>query len=116
MKPGAEIEYVIRWQHIPMRWKTVIKEYEPPYFFVDEQARGPYKLWHHRHDFVETPEGTIVSDCVDYALPFGPLGRIANAVMVQAQLRSIFAYRQRTVPELLGVQCQELDALSIIAL
>lgn len=109
MRPGAEIDYVIRWLGLPMRWKTLITAYEPPRFFEDRQLEGPYALWHHRHDFFETPAGTVVSDCVDYKLPLGPLGRIAHAVTVRRQLLQIFRFRQAAMPELLGVECKPLE-------
>lgn len=108
MRPGAEIDYVIRMNGLPMKWKTLITEYEPPSYFVDLQMKGPYSLWHHRHDFVETPDGTIVADTVDYSLPFGPLGHLAQALMVRRQLLEIFDYRQNAMPELLGVKCRRI--------
>src|ERR1019366_598930 len=42
MRKGAEIDYQIRWLGLPLKWKTAIAEYEPPFFFVDEQVAGPY--------------------------------------------------------------------------
>jgi uncharacterized protein len=116
MGQGVEIDYEIRWQNLPMKWKTVISEYQPPFYFVDEQLKGPYKLWRHVHEFAETAHGTIVSDRVDYTLPLGPLGRVAHSLIVGRQLKAIFEYRQRAMPKLLGVECKELDAPSITAL
>lgn len=115
MKEGAEIRYRFRWLGLPMAWKTIITEYRPPYSFVDEQARGPYPLWRHRHTFEETSEGTLVRDRVDYALPLGPLGRAAHAAVVGAQLRKIFAYRQEKMDELFGVRCRKLGAPEIVS-
>jgi hypothetical protein len=94
MRKGLEIEYKIRLFGIPMGWKSVIAEYEPPFLFVDQQVKGPYQYWHHTHEF--RPEGgkTRVIDSVDYALSFDPLSRIAQALMVRYQLRAIFNYRQ----------------------
>jgi uncharacterized protein len=109
-----ESHYEIRWQNLPVKWKTVISEYQPPFYFVDEQLKGPYKLWWHVHEFAEAAHGTTVSDCVDYTLPLGPLGRIAYSGDCR-QLKAIFAYRQRAMPKLLGVECKELDAPSITA-
>jgi len=103
MCKDAQIDYVIRWLGIPMRWRTVITQYEPPHLFVDEEVRGPYRLWRHRHEFEATAEGTLVRDRVDYALPLGILGRAAHGLMVGAQLRGIFAYRQAKLNELFGV-------------
>jgi ligand-binding SRPBCC domain-containing protein len=102
MRKGAEIDYTIRWLGIPMHWKTVIQDYEPPFLFVDEQAEGPYALWRHRHTFAPTGEGTKVGDQVEYALPFGVLGSLAHAVIVKRQLQTIFRFRQQELGKMLG--------------
>jgi len=108
MREGAEIEYNIRWLGLPMHWKTLITEYEPPYYFVDQQAAGPYASWRHRHTFAATPAGTSVGDHVEYALPLGKLGEIAHAVMVKRQLEAIFKFRQREIAKLLGGKTVEV--------
>jgi ligand-binding SRPBCC domain-containing protein len=115
MRQGAEIEYNIRWLGLPMHWKTLISAYEPPYYFVDEQAEGPYAQWVHRHTFESTPTGTKVGDHVTYALPFGKLGEIANSVMVKKQLEAIFRFRQREIGNLLGGKTVEVMAPVITA-
>ena len=102
MRQGAEIEYTIRWLGLPMHWKTLIREYEPPFLFVDEQAKGPYSLWRHRHTFKPTLRGVRVADHVEYALPFGSLGRMTHALMVRRQLEAIFQFRQRELGKMLG--------------
>jgi ligand-binding SRPBCC domain-containing protein len=99
IRKGAEINYSIRWAGIPLSWKTIVTEYEPPFFFVDEQARGPYRYWRHRHTFRPSEGGTVVGDRVEYALPFGWLGRIVHRLMVGRQLRRIFAYRREALLE-----------------
>jgi len=101
MRPGAEIDYLIRWQGLPMKWRTIITQYDPPHSFVDEQLRGPYSLWHHEHTFEETAGGVVIRDQVDYRLPLGPLGRIAHAVMVKNQLLEIFRFRQGAIAQIL---------------
>jgi ligand-binding SRPBCC domain-containing protein len=110
MRKGAEIEYNIKWLGLPMHWKTLISEYDPPYSFIDEQANGPYALWRHHHTFEETAAGTKVGDHVEYALPLGPLGEIAHAVMVKRQLEAIFRFRQREIGNLLGAKTMEVAA------
>jgi ligand-binding SRPBCC domain-containing protein len=115
MRKGAEIEYNIRWLGLPMHWKTLISEYEPPYYFVDEQAEGPYAQWVHRHTFESTPTGTKVGDHVTYALPFGKLGEIAHSVMVKKQLEAIFRFRQREIGNLLGGKTVEVTVPVITA-
>jgi len=102
MKEGALIDYRIALGPLPMRWRTLITRYDPPHGFTDEQLRGPYDLWHHRHDFREKDGGTEIRDTVTYRLPFGPLGSLAHALAVKRQLAEIFAYRQKRVAELFG--------------
>ena len=103
MKLGAEIDYEFRWMGIPLRWKTRITEYEPPFHFVDEALKSPYLLWRHRHTFRALPEGARISDHVDYALPFGIFGIAAHKFVVRNQLDQIFDYRQEIVARMLGV-------------
>lgn len=102
MRTGLEIGYVIRWMGIPMRWQTLITDYEPPRYFVDRQIRGPYGLWRHLHTFHETETGTIVGDRVDYRLPLGPLGWMAHEALIGSQLKSIFRYRQSALAGMMG--------------
>lgn len=107
MREGLRIEYRVRPLGFPQKWVSEITAYDPPHRFVDEQLEGPYALWHHEHRFRAVEEGprgpgTEVTDTVTYALPFGPLGRLAHALLVRRQLESIFRYRKARLPELLG--------------
>jgi ligand-binding SRPBCC domain-containing protein len=98
MRPGALIEYRLKLRGVPLRWTTRIEAWEPPVRFVDIQLRGPYSLWEHTHTF--EPDGehaVVIRDRVRYALPLGPLGRLANAAIVRRDLGRIFAYRQGAV-------------------
>jgi ligand-binding SRPBCC domain-containing protein len=102
MREGLRIEYRIRPLWIPQKWVSEITAYDPPHRFVDEQRRGPYARWHHEHSFRATNGGTEVTDTVHYALPLGPLGRLAHALFVRRQLEAIFAFRQERLDALLA--------------
>jgi ligand-binding SRPBCC domain-containing protein len=103
MKKGVVIDYKIKLYGIPMKWKTVIDEYEPEDRFIDVQLAGPYAVWRHTHTFVDAEGGgTDLGDRVVYELPFGPLGRLVHAVFVRRQLGKIFDHRQRVMRELFG--------------
>jgi len=108
MRKGAEIYYTIKLMGLPMHWKTVIRDYQPPLLFVDEQENGPYAFWRHRHTFEETTAGVKVGDHVHYAMPLGPMGRIAHAALVSRQLRSIFTFRQAELGRIFGGKTVEL--------
>lgn len=94
IRVGALIDYRLRVHGIPLSWTTRIEQWEPGAGFVDRQIVGPYRLWHHRHTFRAQGHSTIVSDVVDYALPFGLLGEFAHRLLVRRDLGRIFAYRQ----------------------
>ncbi len=101
MRAGTLIDYRLRLLGVPLRWRTQIVEFERPRRFVDVQLRGPYRLWRHTHEFISESDGTRMSDCVDYQLPFGPLGTIVHAVFVRRTLEKIFDYRRQRIEELL---------------
>jgi ligand-binding SRPBCC domain-containing protein len=97
MKQGSTIAYALRVRGVPLRWLTVIERWNPPYEFVDVQAKGPYQLWHHTHLFSEVEGGTSIVDIVRYALPFGLLGALVHRLQVARDLELIFDYGARQV-------------------
>lgn len=87
---------------IPLPWMTEITHVADKEYFVDEQRFGPYALWHHKHFFKAIDGGVEMIDKVDYKLPFGILGNIANSLFVKRQLKGIFDYRAKKLEELFG--------------
>jgi ligand-binding SRPBCC domain-containing protein len=107
MKSGCLIDYIVRIMGLPVRWTTLITDYDPPHRFADVQLKGPYSYWHHTHLFEAVEGGTVMTDTVRYALPFGWLGRIAQALAVKGQLRRIFHYRSEVLLEHLGPAAED---------
>jgi len=99
MQTGALIDYTIRIRGLLVRWTTMVAEYNPPFSFVDVQIRGPYAFWHHAHIFEEAEEGTIMTDHVQYILPFGFLGRLVHRFTAEGPLDNILEYRARKIEE-----------------
>jgi ligand-binding SRPBCC domain-containing protein len=98
MYPGQIISYIVTpVLGIPMSWTTEITHVLDKKYFVDEQRFGPYSLWHHQHWFKEVEGGIEMTDIVNYGLPLGFLGRIANSIFVQNKLKEIFDYREKVV-------------------
>ena len=90
MKVGTLIDYRVRLRGIPMRWQSEITKWEPPHRFVDEQRRGPYRMWIHEHAFTSQDGGTMAKDTVRYAV-LG--GAIVQRLFVTSELKRIFQYR-----------------------
>lgn len=101
MRPGTLIDYRLRMRGCPLRWRTLIEVWEPQRMFVDRQLRGPYRLWHHTHEFEPHPGGTIVRDHVRYEMPLGAVGCVARRLFVRRDLEQVFDYRQQAVVRLL---------------
>jgi ligand-binding SRPBCC domain-containing protein len=100
--PGLLIEYSVSPLFgVPVRWLTEIQHIDPPRYFADEQRVGPYRMWHHEHFFRELPEGgTECRDLIHYIPPFGPLGRLLNAIVIRRQLAQIFDFREGVLGQL----------------
>ena len=98
---GMRIHYYVRPLFgIRVKWETEITEVKKPHSFTDTQAKGPYRLWEHHHEFIEKDGGVLALDHVRYALPFGVLGSIAQKLLVQQRLKHIFDFRRQTLEKL----------------
>ena len=97
MEKGSLIDYTIRLFGIPIHWRTLISDYEPPFRFVDQQIKGPYTFWHHTHTFRLVEGGVEIIDQVKYSLPLGWLGTLAHAIWVRKDLEKIFEYRKTVI-------------------
>jgi ligand-binding SRPBCC domain-containing protein len=97
MRVGALIEYRLKLHGLPVSWLTRIEEWTPGERFVDAQLAGPYRLWHHTHEFAADGDGgTVMRDTVRYALPYWPLGEAAHP-LVARDLAAIFDFRATAV-------------------
>lgn len=95
---------------IQMRWTTEIRNIKKGEYFVDEQRFGPYAMWHHEHHFREADGGTYMTDLLHYAIPFGPIGNIANALFVDSKIEEIFDFRVKAVERLFGTKEEPVKA------
>ena len=97
LEEGSRLEYRIRWWAFTIPWVTRITRWKAPFEFEDVQEKGPYAAWIHRHRFAERDGGVLMEDHVDYALPFGPLGRLIHRFRVRRQLEEIFEFRRQAI-------------------
>ncbi|MBL8826172.1 MAG: SRPBCC family protein [Planctomycetaceae bacterium] len=107
MHAGTLIDYRLRLFGVPFNWTTRIESFEPNVRFVDTQLRGPYRYWHHLHEFYEVEQGTLIVDRVHYEMPFGVIGRLTRWLNVRETLDTIFDYRRERIAVLLGAVEQD---------
>jgi ligand-binding SRPBCC domain-containing protein len=101
MYEGMIISYkVYPFLGIPSNWITEITNVKEKNFFIDEQRFGPYKFWHHQHHFKEVNEGVVMEDIVHYAIPFDPLSRVLNNILVEKKIKKIFEFRKEVIKKL----------------
>ncbi len=100
MKEGALIEYVIRLNGIPFKWKTEITKWDPPNSFTDTQLKGPYRMWVHEHIFEDKGDTTLMTDIVRYLSPGGPFEIIPHKLFVERKVREIFDFREKRFNEI----------------
>lgn len=98
MYPGMLITYKVSpLLGIKMDWCTEITHVVEQQYFVDEQRFGPYAMWHHQHHFKKLEQGVEMIDIIDYALPFGFLGRAMNSLLISNEIEKIFDYRAQKI-------------------
>lgn len=98
MRSGAIIDYRIRVRGIPLKWRTLITDWSPPHRFIDEQARGPYKMWIHEHTFEPHGENeTLMRDRVKFLARGWPVAHLMHRVLVNRDVERIFQYRQQII-------------------
>ena len=101
MEVGRLIDYNIYLMGIPIHWRTLITDYEPPNMFVDQQIKGPYAMWHHTHTFKKINDNeTLISDTVIYVVPFSFIGSIVHSIYIKRALDNIFYYRAEKIKEI----------------
>jgi ligand-binding SRPBCC domain-containing protein len=106
LEAGTLLDFAVRMAGVRVRWRVMVREFDPPFRFVDVQLWGPFARWEHRHRFLEGPfaegrgpVGTWMEDRVTYRLPGGALGRAAHALGVGRRLAAHFEFREARLRE-----------------
>ncbi len=87
---------------IKLNWITEITEVKEPDFFIDEQQKGPYSHWFHKHILKEIPGGVLMTDIINYKPPLAFVGALANSIIVRSKLKGILEFRRKKLKEIFG--------------
>ncbi len=100
MYEGLMITYVIYpMLNIPIHWCTEITHVHAKAYFVDEQRKGPYRIWHHEHHFKAVENGVLMTDILHYDIGKSFLGWIAGKLFVHQKVKEIFDYRRKILDD-----------------
>lgn len=103
MYPGMFVTYTVSpFFHLSLNWATEITQIKEHKYFIDNQIRGPYKIWHHEHHFKAIDGGTEMRDILFYDVPYGFLGRMVHKLFIRKRVEEIFEFREHKVKELFG--------------
>ena len=98
MYEGLLINYRLKpMLNIPIHWCTEITHIKEKVYFVDEQRKGPYNIWHHEHHFKSVANGVIMTDLLQYDIGKSFLGWIAGKLFVHKKVKAIFEYRKKAL-------------------
>ena len=76
---------------------SLIDRYDPPHYFRDVMVKGHFRSFEHEHFFESTKVGcTIMRDRLAFKAPFGPLGYLAERLVLHAYL-TCFLQKRNTV-------------------
>lgn len=74
-----------------------IVEYERPVLFVDEMERGAFRTLRHTHRFEPADGKTRMTDELVFTAPLGPLGRLAERLVLKRHLERFLHERGRAL-------------------
>jgi ligand-binding SRPBCC domain-containing protein len=98
IESGARLE--LRIGVVP--WVALHTAYEKNRLFEDQQIRGPFAKWVHRHEFKSAGTGTRLTDRVEFLLPGGSLVNALFGWIVKLGLVNMFSHRHRVTREICG--------------
>ncbi|HET6993628.1 MAG TPA: SRPBCC family protein [Chitinophagaceae bacterium] len=79
--------------------RTKITEMVKPMIFIDEQAKGDFKMLKHEHHFKPCENGTIMIDVIHFETPYGAMGRWFNALYLTRYIKKLIEQRNQTIKE-----------------
>ena len=99
MKKGSEYEIRITRAGISVSWGIIIEDIVQNEFVRDRQSHGPFALWVHTQKVEDHGQGTLMTDFIEYDVPFGLLGKLADDIFVRRDLAQIFARRHARIAD-----------------
>ena len=94
---GEEVTWEARHLGVRQNLTAQITAFDPPHHFRDSQVRGAFRRFDHDHFFEAIPTGTRMRDCFDFNAPLGPLGRLAEWLLLEDHMRRFLSERNAVI-------------------
>lgn len=92
--PNKTVTFQARHFGLMLTHETLISAYDRPHHFRDIMLRGMFRAFEHDHYFDPQPDGTtLMRDDLRFTAPLGPLGRIAEALVLRRYLTRFLQQR-----------------------
>jgi ligand-binding SRPBCC domain-containing protein len=88
-----------RAKHLGITQKLTVKitKVERPRYFRDEMVKGAFKSMAHEHIFEPKGDRTLMIDVFEFESPFGPIGRLFNALFLENYMRKLLTERNDVI-------------------
>jgi ligand-binding SRPBCC domain-containing protein len=98
---GDEVTFEAVHLGVRQRLTARVVEYDRPRRFVDEMTRGAFARLRHTHAFQPEGSGTRMVDTLEFASPFGPVGRLFDGVFLAGYMRRFLSRKNAAMKDLL---------------
>lgn len=94
---GEEVTWEATHFCIRQRLTSKIVQFDRPHHFRDSMVSGVFRRFDHDHHFVADGRGTVMTDTFDYTSPLGPLGWLADVVLLKRYMRRLLTIRNQVI-------------------
>ncbi|MCW5822171.1 MAG: TIGR01777 family oxidoreductase [Cyanobacteria bacterium TGS_CYA1] len=102
---GSRVSLEIDAGPTKVNWLAEHRDVQPGKEFTDVQVRGPFKFWKHKHIFEKTNDGCLLTDSIQYELPFD-VATIFSDTFIKDKLERMFQYRHEMTKNDIDVFCK----------
>ncbi|MCC6276464.1 MAG: hypothetical protein IT289_00965 [Oligoflexia bacterium] len=100
MKPGTKYRFRVSKFGVSMLWEHQVDEFREDSFFKSHQIIGPFSYWIHTRKLEDHGDETLLTEFIEYDLPLGILGKLAEDLIMQGELEKSFQSRHEMIKNL----------------
>ena len=94
---GDEVTWSARHFGVRQTLTSRMTAFDRPRHFRDSMVRGAFRRFDHDHFFAARGDDTEMRDAFDFESPLGPLGRLADALVLERYMRRLLETRNEEI-------------------